>query len=253
MTMGVGSGGPSVGNWQRFLNDQRMADAQDHPLVEDERYGARTQFATRRWQFRENLPQSGRVDALDLSRAKAQGFIPFVQAKHFTPVWPSRRLLDSVVIHTMEYPERPTGAEWCADFFAGRNGMTAPKASAHFCIDQDSIVQCVRTMDVAWHAPGANHNGVGIEHVGYAKQSAKEWEDEASKAVLDRSARLTAKICKEHGIPVRKLTPDELKRGERGICGHHDVTLGFPGPGRTHWDPGPSFPWERYLSLVAAN
>ena len=130
--------------------------------------------------------------------------------------------------------------------------MTAPVASAHYAVDQDSVVQCVREMDVAWHAPGANHNGIGIEHVGYAKQSAKEWEDSASSAVLDCSARLTARICKEYGIPVRKIDPPALLRKERGICGHFDVTLAFPGPKRSHWDPGTGFPWDRYIKLVMA-
>ena len=31
----------------------------------------------------------------------------------------------------------------------------AAKVSAHYCVDANSIVQCVRDQDVGWHAPGA--------------------------------------------------------------------------------------------------
>lgn len=168
----------------------------------------------------------------------------FVQARNFTKA--SRTEVDLVVVHDMEYPERPNGAEWCADFFAGPN---APKASAHYCVDNDSIVQCVRDEDVAWHAPGANHNGIGIEHAGYAKQTADEWLDDYSIAMLERSAELVAMLCRKYGIPVERPSVDALKAGARGIVGHKDCTDAFSG-GKGHWDPGPGFPWAHYLDRV---
>ena len=32
-----------------------------------------------------------------------------------------------------------------------------------------------------FHAPGANHNGIGLEHAGYARQSAEDWADAFSE------------------------------------------------------------------------
>lgn len=168
----------------------------------------------------------------------------FIQAKHFTPA--SRTVIDLIVIHTMENQEKPNGARNVASWFASD---ASPQASAHYCVDDSEIIQCVREKDVAWHAEEANHNGIGIEHAGTAAQSRDEWQDEYSQKELARSAYLTANLCARYNIPVRRLTPDEMKRGERGICGHKDVQDAYHG-GRGHWDPGPNFPWDQYLDLV---
>ena len=169
--------------------------------------------------------------------------IPFVQARNYTRG--RSNPIDVLVIHTMESPEKPDTAESVANWFAG---STAPQASAHYCIDNNSIVQCVRDQDVAWHAPGANHNGLGFEHAGRAAQTPAEWKDPYSAALLDVSAQLVAEKCKEYGIPaVWRRVPD-LLAGRRGITGHVQVSQAFKRS--DHHDPGPNFPIERYLALV---
>lgn len=172
--------------------------------------------------------------------------IPFVPARNFTPV--AKRYIDLIVIHTMESPEKPDTAEAVAAWFAG---PTAPQASAHYCIDSNTVVQCVRDHDVAWAAPNANHNGLHFEHAGRASQRAKDWSDAYSTAELIRSAELAAVKAKAYSITVRKLTPAQLRGGMHGFCGHIDVTRAYPGTG-THTDPGDSFPWDVYLSWVKA-
>jgi N-acetyl-anhydromuramyl-L-alanine amidase AmpD len=176
----------------------------------------------------------------------ATATLPFVQARNFTKGRSGS--IDLVVIHTMEAPEKPTTAENVAAWFAG---SSAPKASAHYCIDSDTIVQCVKDTDVAWHAPGANHDGIGIEHAGRAAQTAKDWSDAYSKAMLERSAQLTASLCKRYDIPVTWLRPADLLAGRRGITGHVDVSRAFKKS--DHHDPGTGFPIERYLALVKAH
>ena len=485
----AGDRSPEVGNWQRFLNELGVADDAGRPLVEDEVFGARSAQATRRWQDAHGLAATGIVDGTARRIATSQGFIPYLQARNFGPSLPSRTI-DLLVIHDMEYPERPEGAEWCAQFFAGAN---APKASAHYCldpevrilrgdlrwcpigsvregdelaaceeitpglsgrtlqkaritrlsrrraecvriitadereivcstdhrwlgrqpedssswhwldarwlktgstlcapftpwssredrlagyieglldgegcwsssrevtfsqkrgpvldhaltilreasiplrthyraesgvvivtlsglnatlralgefgsrrlakedrwvgralrsrvydnaltvaaveqvgesevvsietttrtffaegivshncVDSNSVVQCVRDRDVAWHAPGGNRNGIGIEHAGYAKQSREEWLDDYSRAELEISARLAAKLVSLYDIPIQRLTDTDLKAGgARGFTGHVDLTLASGKPG--HHDPGPHFPWDFYLDLV---
>jgi hypothetical protein len=170
---------------------------------------------------------------------------PFVQARNYTRV--GGRDINLIVVHDMEAPERLNTAENVAAWFAG---STAPRASAHYNIDADSIVQSVRDMDVAWHAPGANHNGIGLEHAGYARQSRAEWLDDYGLRMLRLSARLTAELCAKYEIPVRRVTYDGLRAGVRGITGHHDVSLAFVRS--SHWDPGPDFPWDFYLEMVKA-
>lgn len=168
--------------------------------------------------------------------------IPFVPTRHYTPT--SGRSIDLIVVHDMEYPEREAAAEDVARYFA----TTTRKVSSHYCIDADSIVQCVRLDDVAWCAPGANHNGIHLEHAGYARQTAAEWRDPYSQAMLEISAELTAYLCKRFNIPVRLVDVDGLKRGARGITTHNAVSDAFKRS--SHWDPGPNFPMAWYLARI---
>lgn len=169
--------------------------------------------------------------------------IPFVQARNYTRG--RSNAIDLLVIHTMEAPEKPTTAESVANWFAG---PTAPQASAHYCIDDNSIVQCVHDEDIAWHAPGANHNGLGFEHAGFAAQTPQEWNDAYSQDLLELSAQLVAQKCEEYHIPVVWLRAADLRAGRRGITGHAQVSDAFHRS--DHHDPGPNFPIERYLALV---
>jgi N-acetyl-anhydromuramyl-L-alanine amidase AmpD len=168
---------------------------------------------------------------------------PFVEARNYTKGRDAP--IEVLVLHAMEAPEKPDTAEAVARWFAGPD---APLASCHYCIDSDSIVQCVRDGDVAWHAPGANRNGLGLEHAGYSAQSGTDWDDPYSRAMLWRSARLVASKCREYDIPAEWLEPTDLLAGRRGITTHANVTLAFRRS--DHTDPGPSFPAERYLSSV---
>jgi N-acetyl-anhydromuramyl-L-alanine amidase AmpD len=169
---------------------------------------------------------------------------PFVESPHVTRT--GGRKIDLIVIHTMEMDEKGTSAENCAQWF--RNPMA--KVSAHYCVDNDTVVQCVRDEDVAWHAPGANHDGIGIEHSGRAKQTGRDWADAYSTAMLDRSAALVADLCRRHSIPVAWLYAADLLAGKRGITTHKAVSDAFKRS--SHWDPGTGFPVERYLALVRA-
>lgn len=171
--------------------------------------------------------------------------MPFVQARNCGPKRVGQQL-DLIVVHTMEHPEVPGTAMSVARWFAGN---TAPQASAHYCVDCYLVVRCVRDDVVAWAAPGANKKGLHIEHAGYASQKAVDWDDAFSRETLARSAELAFALSTKYDIPIIKLSPDDVKNGHRGFCGHVDVTIGLNG-GKGHTDPGPNFPWDRYLDLV---
>lgn len=170
----------------------------------------------------------------------------FIQAKGFTKG--RAGAISLIVIHTMEAHERNDTAENVARWFAG---PSAPRASAHYCIDNDSVVQCVLDGDTAWHASQVNDRSIGLEHAGFAKQSEAEWADDYSTALLIRSAALAARLCLTYGIPVCRLTPEQVKAGAAGFCGHVDVNTGYGNAGG-HVDPGPHFPWSFYLEQVGA-
>lgn len=175
----------------------------------------------------------------------------FVQARNFTRVTRPARHIDVIVVHDMEYPERPTGAEWCANYFHNQRPHNPPRvngSSAHYCIDNNSIVQSVKDKDVAWAAPGNNHNGIQLEHAGVAAQSRAQWLDAYSLAELKRSAKLAARLCAKYEIPVRRVRAVGLRDGLRGITGHADVSEAWHRS--SHTDPGPNFPWVEYLRWV---
>lgn len=167
----------------------------------------------------------------------------FIPARFFTPT--SGRKVNYVVIHTMETPEGLTTAENVAFWFAG---STSPRASAHYCVDMNSVVQSVLEKDVAWAAPGANHDGIQIELAGKAGQTDEQWDDPYSQTELKLAALLVADICRRHNIPAVQVSTAGVLNGVRGITGHANVSQAFKGS--DHWDPGPNFPWNEFIAEV---
>lgn len=174
---------------------------------------------------------------------KENGGMKFIQARNYR----KGRLgkVDLIVIHSMEAAEKPTTAEAVANWWAG---PSTPVSSCHYCVDSDSVVQCVRDEDTAWHAPGANHNGIGIEHAGFAKQTKAEWMDDYSMNMLGRSAELAAKLVVRHTIPVEFVDAAGLLKGKRGFTTHAEVSKAFKKS--DHYDPGKGFPLSEYLDMV---
>lgn len=170
--------------------------------------------------------------------------IPFVRARNFTRS--NRKAVDLIVLHSMESQEKPGTARAVADWFAG---VKAPPASAHYCVDAGAIVQCVRDEDIAWHAPGANSNGIGIEHAGRASQTLEDWMDTYSRLMLERSIGLCIALCKKWDIPPVIVTPEALRLQGQGITTHAYVSEAFKRS--THTDPGKNFPLAWYVSRVA--
>ena len=170
----------------------------------------------------------------------------FVQAKWFGANRDTSKIR-LIVIHDMEAPESGQTAENVANYF--KNGSGGRKASAHYNIDNNSIVQSVRDDVVAYHAPGGNSDGIGIEHAGYMRQTREEWLDEYSTSVLDLSARLAADLAIKYNIPAKRLSDAELKAGNRGFVGHDQISRVYKRS--SHTDPGPNFPWDVYINKVA--
>lgn len=168
--------------------------------------------------------------------------LPFIQARWF---YRGRRIgIELIVLHDMEAPETDTMAESVARNFA----VTPRKVSAHYCVDNDSVVQCVKDSDTAWTAPGANANGLHVEHAGYASQRREDWQDGYSSAELALSAMLVRSKCNQYGIPKEFVDVAGLKAGKKGITTHAAVSQAFKLS--DHTDPGPGFPMDVYLAMV---
>lgn len=153
-----------------------------------------------------------------------------------------------VVIHTAETPETSTAAENVNDWGAREQ----IGASWDFMIDDEAAHMAVPWPRTSWAAPGVNGEAWNLEHAGYAGQGAG-WSDDYSTRMLHVSARLVAALCTRNPdgpIPIRLLTPAQVRAGAWGICGHDTITAAYPEFGTGHNDPGPAFPWDTYLHLV---
>jgi N-acetyl-anhydromuramyl-L-alanine amidase AmpD len=167
-----------------------------------------------------------------------------------------------IVIHSAETSERPSSAEALGEYFRDpkrRNnaGELVPVvASAHYSVDCDSIVQHVLQSDVAFHvrarpstlSVSVNDLSIGIELTGRAEQSRDEWLDDYGKKLLPLAAGLVRQLCDRWGLPMEYVGAAGLLAGRPGLVGHVDVRDAFRQD--THYDPGPSFPWDVFVALV---
>lgn len=159
--------------------------------------------------------------------------LPYVQAKNYGP---PRSLTQMVVIHATA---NTASAEAEAAYAARRTDGV----SAHFYVDGDSAIQALDTAVIAYGCfPTGNSRSVQFELCGLNNQ--------ITDATMRQAAPIVARACREFGLPIRKVSPAQLRDGVKGICGHLDVTLAW-GEG-DHTDPGSAFPWDRFIGYVQA-
>ena len=173
--------------------------------------------------------------------------LTFVQASGYTrgrpdgpPLW--------IVIHDMEAGESSLRAESTAAYFATGAGGRA--VSSHYCVDDDSVIQCVRLADSAWtvgNRPG-NNRGINWELSGFARQTRAEWLDPFGLAMFAQMAPIVRADAAEYGIPLERRSVAELRALRPGVTSHNDLRLAFGVT--THTDPGPAFPWDVWLQMM---
>jgi len=171
----------------------------------------------------------------------------FVQAAGFTagrpdgpPLW--------IVVHDMEAGESSTRAESTAAYFA--NPSDGRSVSSHYCVDNDSVVQCVLLKHSAWtvgNRPG-NNRGINWELSGFANQTRAQWLDPFGLAMFEQMAPIVRADASKYGIPLTRRTVAELQAFKPGITSHNDLRLAFGGT--THTDPGSNFPWDVFLDII---
>jgi hypothetical protein len=178
--------------------------------------------------------------------------IPFYEAKSYLRGF-VRTEVRWIVIHCMQNAEKPTQAEDTCKWLAGMNPQYPPpdKVSCHYFFDALHTAQGVREDHIAYHAPGANKLGIGLEHAGRAEQTRAEWLDEAyGVPMLKRSAAKAAEIAQRWHVPVNFVGPTELRAGMPGFTTHAAVTKAWPEKSHGHMDPGPGFAMDWYLHEV---
>lgn len=266
-TLARGSRGPAV----RALQLQLVKLGYDvGPNGADGDFGRCTESAVRSVRALHGLPPAPAVVTPSLWSVLLTGTEPvvadpgvldltLVQARRYTPgrTGPLRFLC----LHVAEIAEVLVAAENLARWGSGPN---APHASWGYAVDADSITWSVRDEDTAWHAPGLNPVSIGIELAGSSYQTVSQWADPYSVSTLTRAAGLFAALARKHSLPIRFVSAAELRAAAAagwpedvaGITSHLEVTRArldqvLPNVNRsTHTDPGPNFPWPRFLKLV---
>jgi N-acetyl-anhydromuramyl-L-alanine amidase AmpD len=165
---------------------------------------------------------------------------PYIEAKYKGGYQSS---IDRLVIHGTVSETYSGGAKAIAEYFANPSRVS----SAHYVVDPDYVYQCVYDHTIAWH-DGTNTNSIGIEMCDLVEGPLSRWESIPHQAMLRRTAALVRQLCLAYSIPMRLITPAQIRNGEKGICGHDDMRDAFPGS-TSHWDPG-KFPWAEFIQLV---
>lgn len=174
--------------------------------------------------------------------------LPFVQARYYTKGRGGRRVL-WIVIHDMEAGESSTRAENTAEYF--RTMPDGRTVSSHYTVDRDSVIQCVRLADTAYtvgNRPG-NQQGINWELSGFARQTREDWLDEFGLAMFRQMAPYVRADAERFGIPLRRCTLADLRAERPGVTSHNDLGVVFGGT--THTDPGPNFPWDIFMNIMA--
>jgi hypothetical protein len=162
----------------------------------------------------------------------------------------NRSSVQLVVIHDTEGSAHAQSAEDGAAYDARRTDGT----STHYFHDSNSTVQCVLTADQA-HTARSQGNRRGIHHelCARASWSRAKWLDaDYGLPMLKVAAKQCARDAKKWGIPIRKLSVEQVRSGVKGFCGHADITRAFPADRGSHTDPGPNFPWADFIGMVKA-
>lgn len=164
------------------------------------------------------------------------GFMP---SPNHGPAAREGRLL---VVHTAEGARTATAlGAWFA--------QKAAKSSSHDGVDGSQQIGYVHYPQQSWTVRGGNPISENVELCGFAKWTRAQWlstgvVDQVTnpRAMLRRCSQWLAERSKANNIPLRKLTPAQVKAGMNGVIGHADWTVGMRDG--THTDPGEGFPWD---------
>lgn len=132
-------------------------------------------------------------------------------------------------------------------------------ASYHAITDTDRIIPCTEDHRVAYAAGGANKYGLHLclpvrirprsSSDTAANTSRERWLDDGSRPYIRQAAEWIVDKAALYGIPLRRITPEQMAAGSWGYCDHWTATSAFGKS--THTDVGPDFPWDVLAHRIA--
>lgn len=132
-------------------------------------------------------------------------------------------------------------------------------SSYHAITDTDRIIPCVEDHLISYSAGGANRYGLHLclpvrivkrapDDVS-ANVTRERWLDAGSRPYIRQAAEWIVDKAAEHDVPLRRITPEQMRAGESGYCDHWTASLAFGQS--THTDLGPAFPWDVLADDIA--
>lgn len=169
---------------------------------------------------------------------------PFNVELAFASKWfaPRGAIPTSVVIHctAATNPAASTAAFFASSADSGSTQAVADDLEGFTCVPDDAV--CAG-------APPLNQEGLHIEQPGLVTWSRATWLSHDNQ--LRRVAYHVAQWCNNYQIPIVLLkTADLTTEKARGITAHMWVSERWHQS--THTDPGPNFPWDVFMPMVAA-
>ncbi|MGV0868457.1 peptidoglycan recognition protein family protein [Corynebacterium kalidii] len=144
------------------------------------------------------------------------------------------------VVHTYECPR--------GDDLENRAAYQEQAGSSYTVLV--GIARTLRANDdnyIPWAAAyTGNLRGLHASFLAYAADPRSLWLHHMRQ--LEKGADVVADWCRRYGIPPVKLTADQVRAGQRGICGHAEISGAWRET--DHTDPGPNFPWDVFINLV---
>jgi hypothetical protein len=145
--------------------------------------------------------------------------------------------IDSIMIHDTETSYQgtisaftvPTATSAVQYVVSGQSGSSDPPVT-QFAADKD----WTRSVNNWWF----NQTSIGIEHIGFAVAPAGYF----TQLMYQRSATLVGWVVWKYRIPLDRAH----------ILGHDNIPNSIDNPTVQHWDPGPSWDWPYYMTLVRA-
>lgn len=155
-----------------------------------------------------------------------------------------------LVLHTSEGGESTSSAESLAAYMGMPGDRPGGYGSSYQAVfDTDQIIPAVPNDVVSYSAGGGNAQGVHGCFPGKAAQTTAQWLDTNSRAMIRQAAAWLIDQSRAEGIPLRRLTVDQVRNHVAGVCDHHDISLAFRKS--THTDIGEQFPWNVLWADIA--
>lgn len=160
----------------------------------------------------------------------------------------SRNRSQLLVVHTSE------GATTFANL---GNFLAQPSSQVSYQVGFDDtsstqIGEYVKPPGKAWAAMNANdwgEHGCCCTPSGASAGWSRDTWLNAHGTMLAACAAWLAEEGARYGIPMVKVDANGINAGQKGVCGHGDVSAA--GAGGSHYDPGNNFPWDQVIAMAS--